>query len=182
MLVRILLGVLKGLMVGGLVGFGVAKLGFSAPGGWVAYPAAALVGVLIGLVAGKPIWAKDARIEAGMKAGVGLVVGVGLMFAIRKWLGFALPLDLGALTAANDSLNQTTPSFGGSAITSLTAVAVLLGAFYDADNTPEPEEQPGQKAGAKASGNKRIGAELEADDDLELETDARENDTKRAKR
>ena len=59
MLGRLLIGIVKGLIVGGLVGFGLAKLGIAAPGAVIAYLAAALTGVLVGLVAGKPIWAKE---------------------------------------------------------------------------------------------------------------------------
>ena len=55
MLGRLLIGIVKGLLVGGLVGFALAKLGFAAPGAIIAYLAAAMTGVLVGLVAGKPI-------------------------------------------------------------------------------------------------------------------------------
>ncbi len=71
MLGRLLIGIVKGLMVGSLLGFGLVKLGAAMPIAVVAYLAAAVTGVLIGLVAGKPIWAKDAKIEAGTKAFVG---------------------------------------------------------------------------------------------------------------
>ena len=77
MLGRQLIGIVKGLIVGALVGFGLVKLGFPAPIAVVAYLAAAFAGVLIGLVAGKPIWAKDAKIEAGMKAFVGALLAAG---------------------------------------------------------------------------------------------------------
>src|SRR5690606_894675 len=75
MLIRLVVGLVTGLIVGGLVGFALAKLGFAAPGAIVAYLAAGLAGALVGLIAGKPIWAKDARIEAGMKAIVGALLG-----------------------------------------------------------------------------------------------------------
>ena len=65
MLGRLITGILKGLVLGGLVGFGLVKLGMAVPAAWLAYVAAAITGVLIGLIAGKPIWAPDARIEAG---------------------------------------------------------------------------------------------------------------------
>ena len=68
MIGRLLLGLLKGILVGGLFGFGIANIpGLAAPGAVAHYLLAAAAGVLVGLVAGKPIWAKDAKIEAGMK-------------------------------------------------------------------------------------------------------------------
>jgi hypothetical protein len=95
MLIRLVLGLLKGLAIGGLVGFGLAKLGLAAPAALFAYTAAALVGALVGLIAGKPIWAADGRIEAGLKAGFGALLATGLM-ALARSLGFAMPVDLGA--------------------------------------------------------------------------------------
>ncbi len=141
MLIRLVLGLLKGLAIGGLVGFGLAKLGLAAPAALFAYTAAALVGALVGLIAGKPIWAADGRIEAGLKAGFGALLATGLMALARNFLGFAMPVDLGALAAANQSLGETSAqgTFGGLAIVSLAMVAAVIGAFYDADNTPDPE-------------------------------------------
>ena len=75
MLGRLLVGIVKGIVLGGLLGFGLLKLGQAVPIAIVAYLAAAVTGILIGLIAGKPIWAPDAKIEAGMKAGVGALLG-----------------------------------------------------------------------------------------------------------
>lgn len=177
MLGRLILGIVKGLIVGGLLGFGLAKLGFAAPPAIVAYLAAALAGVLVGLVAGKPIWAKDAKIEAGMKAAVGALLGAGLMYAARRWLTLPAPVPLGELGGANLSLGEAAGSsgtIGGLAITSLAAIAALLGGFYEADNDPSDEATPGAKPEAKAAagGNKRIASSTAADDledDLDVE-------------
>ena len=57
MAVRLILGLLKGLILGGLVGYGLAAAGFGVPGALVAYASAAPVGVLVAAVAVKPIWA-----------------------------------------------------------------------------------------------------------------------------
>ncbi|KYF86995.1 hypothetical protein BE17_05140 [Sorangium cellulosum] len=177
MLGRLILGIVKGLIVGGLLGFGLAKLGYAAPFAVIAYLAAALAGVLVGLIAGKPIWAKDAKIEAGMKAFVGALLGAGLMYAARRWLTMPVPVPLGELGGANLSLGEAAGSagtFGGLAVTSLAAIAALLGGFYEADNDPSDEATPGAKPAAKAAagGNKRIAAAAAADDledDLEIE-------------
>lgn len=187
MIGRLLVGLVKGLVVGGLLGFAVAKLGFVAPGAVVAYLAAAAAGALVGLVAGKPIWAKEAKIEAGMKAVVGALLGAGLMFAIRKWLGISLPSSLGALSAPNLSLLESgaNGTIGGLAVTSLAVVAAVLGGFYEVDNTPEAEgDKDKAKGGARvdegAKSKARIGAptkNAEADDDDDIDVDP-----KRAKR
>ena len=174
LLVRLLAGIIKGLVVGGLLGFGLAKLGFAAPGAIIAYLAAALTGVVVGLVAGKPIWAKDAKIEAGMKAFFGALLGAGLMWATRTWVKVPLPFSLGELGGANGSLGETAANgtLGGLAVTSLAAIAALLGGFYDADNTPGEESSGGPKRIAAAEGGKRIAAQGSAADDEDAEADA----------
>jgi hypothetical protein len=184
MLGRLLLGLVKGLIVGALLGFGLAKLGLAAPGAVVAYLAAALAGVLVGLVAGKPIWAKDAKIEAGMKAFVGALLGAGLMYAARRWLTMPLPISLGALAGPNASLSEAASSagtLGGTAITSLAAVAALLGGFYEADNNPSDDEAQPKSSGKAEPANKRRIAASGGDDELDDEL-ADETDKKRSKR
>lgn len=184
MLGRLLIGIVKGLLVGGLIGFGLAKLGFAAPGAIIAYLSAAVTGVLIGLIAGKPIWAKDAKIEAGMKAFVGALLGAGLMYAARRWLTMPLPVVLGPLSAANTSLGEaatSTGTVGGLAISSLAAIAGLLGGFYEADNDPsEGEQAPAGAAKRAPASNKRIATD-DAGEEADEEHDA-EADPKRSKK
>lgn len=154
MLGRLLVGIVKGLVLGALIGFGLVKLGFAFPGAIVAYLAAAATGVLIGLIAGKPIWAKDAKIEAGMKAGVGALLGVGLMFAARRWLSVPVPgflLDVTRTVAPTEAGASTLGNFG---MTALAAIAALLGGFYDADNTPEPDKPEAKDAKTPAPKNR----------------------------
>jgi hypothetical protein len=169
MLGRLLIGIVKGLLLGALLGFGLVKLGMAMPIAIVAYLAAAVTGVLIGLVAGKPIWAKDAKIEAGTKAFVGALLSLGLMAAARQWLlGAELPFSLGALGPEHATL-------GGFAMTSLAGIAGLLGGFYEADNDPQSEEAaPAGAAAGKAGKQQRIAsheAAGEEEEELESETD-----------
>lgn len=178
MLGRLLIGIVKGLVIGGLLGFGLVKLGMALPGAVIAYLAAAVTGVVIGLVAGKPIWAKDAKIEAGAKAVVGALLGIGLMAAARQWLTMPLPISLDALVPAG-----TTLTIGGFAMTSLAAIAALLGGFYDADNdeSSEDAQKPAgaKAAGAQSAGPKRIAQASEEYDEDELVDGG---DKKRAKK
>src|ERR1700726_1722327 len=96
MLKRLLLGLVLGLVVGAMVAAAVV-----AGLGWVKFPAvllgyalAAATGVLTGLVAGKPIWAKGGQIEAGLKAFFGGLLAAGGMFALSTWVHFDVDLSI----------------------------------------------------------------------------------------
>lgn len=179
MLGRLLVGIIKGIVLGGLLGFGLVQLGMAAPGAIIAYLAAAATGILIGLIAGKPIWAKDAKIEAGMKAGVGALLGLGLMFAARRWLVFPVPALLLDATKVVVPAGEAAPSIGGFAMTSLAAIAAVLGGFYEVDNTPEGDKAEGKSD--KTPGPKARIAEAPADDELEDEG-SEESDKKKSKK
>jgi hypothetical protein len=133
MLRRLLLGLVFGLIVGGLVAAGlVAGLGiatFSSTGGaLLAYAAAAVSGVLTGMVAGKPIWSSGAKVEAGLKAFFGALLGAGLMFALRQWAGSWM-LSLPAIGANGSTAIGDLPAV------SLPLLAAALGGFFGLDNT-----------------------------------------------
>jgi hypothetical protein len=171
MLGRLLVGMVKGLLLGALLGFGLVKLGWAVPGAVVAYLAAAVAGVVVGLVAGKPIWAKDAKIEAGTKAFVGALLSLGLMAAARHWLTMEIPFPTGALVP----YHHEALTLGGFAMTSLAAIAGLLGGFYEADNDASGEEAAPEGAQkGKAGKPQRIAAEApsgEEEEELESESD-----------
>jgi hypothetical protein len=146
MLKRLIFGLVFGLLVGGLLAAAVVKgiglLAFASSGAGVAlaYVFAAVTGILVGLVAGKPIWASGGQIEAGLKAFVGAAVAMGAMWAMRHW--FTLDLDLHSM-----GLSPTAPTAAGLLpVTTLPLIAAVLGAFYEADNTPAPEDEKGAKA------------------------------------
>ena len=95
MLKRLIVGLVLGLVVGSLVAAGaIALLGPGQMSPLIAYALAAVTGVLTGLVAGKPIWAKGGQIEAGLKAFFGALLAAGGMFAIRTWLHFDVDLAI----------------------------------------------------------------------------------------
>ncbi len=185
---RLLLGLLIGLLMGGLVAAGlVAGLhltAFTGTGGVIlAYLTAALTGVLTGLVAGKPIWASGAKIEAGLKAFFGALLAAGLMFALRQWAGGFHP-----------PITAVTPEdlpVGDLPAVALPIIAALLGGFFELDNTGEPAdaktgESGGKKRiaggeGAKTNGQAKSRVVAEDDDDGEAEQAAAAA-PKRAKR
>ena len=174
--VRLLIGLLKGLILGALVGYGVAALGFGAPGALVAYLGAALVGMMVALIAGKPIWVKDARIEVGMKALAGAILAPGLMWLSRRFLTMDLPLDPTLLPGV--ALDGSV-AIGTFAVTSLALVAGVLAGFFDADNQPgkaDDEARPTAAAKQRIAPAK-VGADVldELEDD---EVDAAERQKK----
>jgi hypothetical protein len=65
-------------------------------------------------------------------------------------------------------------TLGGLAITSLAAIAALLGGFYDVDNTPGDEAASGPKRVAATPSGKRIAAPtdgVDEDEDLDVEAE-----------
>ncbi len=154
MLKRLIFGLLFGLFVGGLLAVAVIKglgvLAFTGTGGAVlAYVFAAVTGVLVGLVAGKPIWASGGQIEAGLKAIVGAGIAAAGMWAMRRWFNFDLDLH----TLAGVSPAVATPA-GALPIATLPLIAGVLGAFYEADNTPEAEDKSAKAGDKKSAGGK----------------------------
>jgi hypothetical protein len=140
MLRRLLLGLILGAIVGGLAAAALvagplhmALFAADTGGAILAYAAAAITGVLTGLVAGKPIWASGAKIEAGLKAFFGALLAAGLMFALRQWVHFQP--DLAFLMPGVDPVDVHTAVVGAVPALALPAVAAVLGGFFELDNT-----------------------------------------------
>jgi len=73
---RIIVGLVKGLIVGGAVGYGLLRLGWTS--GALAYVACAIVGALVGVVAGRAPWKAETIWTPVLKMVVGAGIGVGL--------------------------------------------------------------------------------------------------------
>jgi hypothetical protein len=163
LLARFVMGLIKGLIIGGLIGYGLAVAGMATPGALIVYPLAAAVGIFVALFAGKPIWAKGARIEVGMKAGAGAILAPGLMWLVRQFLTMNVPFDVSSLPGLDAVAG--TPEIGMFVVSSLAVVAALLAGFYEADNQPQPQEEgaatPTQKKRVAAGDGGRA-AEAEA--------------------
>jgi hypothetical protein len=180
MLKRLAFGLLFGLVVGGLLaaavikGVGMFAFASSGASGLLAYIFAAVTGVLIGLVAGKPIWASGGQIEAGLKALVGAGVAALAMLAMRHW--FTIDLDLHSLSAG-----PAIPTAAGllPAVT-LPVIAGVLGAFYEADNTPAADEKGAKSSKGKAPASKKNVRVVETKD--EEDEELLEAPTKKAKK
>jgi hypothetical protein len=96
MLKRLLAALFEGVVPGAAVAYALSRLGVETTA--TMYAAVALVGVLTGLVAGRPIWARAAKTEGALKAVAGAFISVVVLYALRKWLP-GVRVDLGALGA-----------------------------------------------------------------------------------
>ena len=164
MLKRLLSGLVKGALIGSLLAVVLVKgLGMlSFPGALVAYPVVMLLGATTGLVAGKPIWAKGAKIEAGVKAVVGAGIASVELLLLRKWLN--VDLDLSLIGAGAGAIG-TLPA------ASLPLVAAALALVFEADNTDEQPVHGGKRqrvasveGDAGAAEHAEVEAEAEADE------------------
>ena len=178
MLKRLVVGLVLGTVVGAVIAAVLVQgLGWLTFGSAViAYLAAAATGALTGLVAGKPIWAADGRIEAGLKAFFGVLLSLGGMFALRQWVH--LDLDLDMLKAGHAEIGQLPAA-------SLPVLAALLAAFYELDNTPSDEKKDdGEKAAGaeRASGKKVRVAKEEEESEEEPESEPAASEAKKKKR
>lgn len=94
MLKRLLIGILKGFVVGGAVGsalyFGMGQGSIESGYAYLLYGA---VGAITGVVAGKPLWKPGAWIEALLRGVFGIAVGCGLYALASSFLHVgAIPL------------------------------------------------------------------------------------------
>jgi hypothetical protein len=133
MLRRLLVGLVLGSVVGVALAAGLVAwlkiTTFQGVGGALeAYAAALVVGVVAGLVAGKPIWASNAKVEAGIKALFGALLAAGGMFALRRWAS-GWTVDLHALGAGGPAAVGDLPA------ASLPVIGAALGALFEVDNT-----------------------------------------------
>ncbi|HEY1549376.1 MAG TPA: hypothetical protein VGG28_16230 [Kofleriaceae bacterium] len=84
---KLLVGLLKGAVIGAAIGYGAAQIGFGdGAAAWLTY---GVVGVLVGLLVGRPLWSliKDAGATSWvsvLKAAFGFGVGCGLYALIAK--------------------------------------------------------------------------------------------------
>lgn len=169
MLKRLIVGLILGTVIGGVVAAVLVQgLGMTVFSNAVfAYLAAAATGVITGLVAGKPIWSADGKIEAGLKAFFGVLLGLGAMFALRTWA--KVDIDLGMLKAGAGELGDLPAA-------SLPLIAAVLAGFYEIDNSPSGEgDKKDEDSSSGASSKKAAGKKVRvADEDEEAEVEEAE--------
>jgi Na+/proline symporter len=153
-MVKLFLGLLKGLIIGGAIGYGAYAAGLGGGWNWVTY---GLVGAFVGLLVGKPIWSnildKNATTWVSiLKAMFGFGVGCGVYALVNNvWGGFRLHLDF--LEPGARLFQDWQPVFGA-------ALGAVYGAFVELDDSlddskakpkklPEPAVTPPTKPAAK---------------------------------
>jgi hypothetical protein len=126
-MIRLVLGFVKGAVIGAAVGFGAERAGLGGLFHWLTY---GVIGALVGLLCGRPFWS-HVRDQASttwtvvLKTVVGVGVGVGLYALVRKLAG-GLELSM---------LGETRPLahwplvVGG-------LIGALYGAFVEVDDAP----------------------------------------------
>lgn len=143
-MVKLVLGLLKGLLLGGALGYGAYAAGLD---GGLLWPVYGLVGALVGLVAGTPLWKlitdKNATSWVSvLKAIFGFGVGCGLYALVAKvWGGFELTLDF--LEPKARLVQHWQPVFGA-------AVGGFLGAFFEIDDAIGGDDSGGETKGRGA--------------------------------
>ena len=87
MLKRLVLGPTKGVVIGALIVAAlVLGLNVSVLTGALSYLAVAACGFVCGIVAGKPVWAASAKMEALLKAVAGGGMAAAIVFVLRRFV------------------------------------------------------------------------------------------------
>jgi hypothetical protein len=123
--VKLLVGFLKGAVIGGAVGYGAYALAQATEFGnpWLTY---GLIGVFVGLLVGRPIWSlirdqSSTTFTAVLKAAFGFGVGCGLYAIVAKaW-------SPSAMTISGFDVWSWPPTLGG-------AIGAIYGAFVEVDD------------------------------------------------
>jgi hypothetical protein len=128
--VKLLVGLLKGAVIGGAVGYGAVALADATGFGnaWLTY---GLIGALVGLLVGRPIWAllKDkntTNIIGAIKAVFGFGIGCGVYALFAKVWNPSQ--DLLVVHDSIPSLLWWPPTLGA-------AIGGLYGAFVELDDS-----------------------------------------------
>jgi hypothetical protein len=146
---KLLVGLVKGIVLGAIVGYGFQWLTVNlvGPDNWVA---AGYIGGLVGLFVGRPIWRNILDKEATawvsvIKAVVGFGVGVGLYFLVNSFLHVTLTTSV--LDAYQTKLQNIPVIFGG-------VVGALYGAFVELDDSLDDDKTKPKKLAEKVAAKK----------------------------
>jgi hypothetical protein len=138
--VKLLVGILKGAVIGGALGYGAYALGeatgFLNP--WLTY---GLIGAIVGLFVGRPIWAlirdKNATtVISILKSAFGFGIGCGIYALVAKVWGPELAIG------SVENVFAWPPTMGG-------AIGAVYGGFVELDDAigddPSKAKKPAQK-------------------------------------
>jgi hypothetical protein len=138
--VKLLVGLLKGAAIGGAVGYGAYALGEST-GFYNPWLTMGLIGALVGLFVGKPLWAllrdkSQTNIIAILKGAFGFGVGCGLYALYAKAWG-PDPQLFGEI--AGNAVAYWAPVLGGT-------IGAVYGGFVELDDSIGDDAAPKRKA------------------------------------
>ena len=126
-MLRLVLGLVKGAVIGGAIGYGAYTAGMNGGFHWLTY---GLIGLFIGLLVGRPIWShlldKQSTVVTSVLKGVfGFGVCVGIYALVAKaWGGFDI-----TISDETRRLQDWQYVFGA-------ALGGLYGAFVELDDAP----------------------------------------------
>lgn len=148
-MLKLLVGILKGAVIGGALGYGAYQLAIATgfDNGWITF---GLIGAFVGLFVGKPIWSLirdqgSTTWVAVLKSVFGFGIGCGLYAIVAKAIG--TPLFI-----ADVDVLSWQPTLGG-------AIGAVYGGFVELDDAmgddksvqkrPSAQEQSAPKAKKK---------------------------------
>jgi hypothetical protein len=124
-MVRVLLGIIKGLVVGAAVGFAATKVGFgTGAAAWLVY---GVIGFLVGIVCGKAIWRHDTLVTPLLKGIFGFLLGMGLFWLAGKALGGVTAPMASPFWTTGDKLASIPMLLGP-------AIGIIYGIFVEVDD------------------------------------------------
>jgi hypothetical protein len=132
--VRLFLGLIKGVIIGGGLGYGFMQLGALSKQGFMQYLLYAAIGALVGFIAGKPFWRHETIWTPIVKAIVGALICVGLYLLVKKPLG-----DPKLTFVGPDVTTTSLPYLFGA------AVGALYGMFVEVDDGGKSQPASGAK-------------------------------------
>ncbi|MEO7734204.1 MAG: hypothetical protein ABIY55_24790 [Kofleriaceae bacterium] len=135
-MIKLVVGILKGAVIGGAVGYGAYALeGTVAVSPWLTY---GVIGALVGLIAGRPIWSlirdKNATSWVSiLKAAFGFGIGCGLYALVAKvW-------HPAAVMVGDFDVFTWPVTLGG-------AIGAVYGGFVELDDAIGDDKKPAAKA------------------------------------
>jgi hypothetical protein len=125
-MLRLVLGILKGAVVGAAVGLGAAKIGIG--GGTLGYVVSGVVGALVGIVCGKAIWRQETLFTPLLKGLFGFGIGALLYYGAHKLLGGVHLAFATGMGAPDKPLLEVPFLFGP-------LIGMIWGAFIEVDDS-----------------------------------------------
>jgi hypothetical protein len=174
---RLIVGLAIGMVMGAVAAIALVKgLGITSflDQSTVAYLAALATGAFVGLVAGKPVWAKGAWIEVGLKAFFGSLLAAGGMFALRRW--GSMSLDLAPIGGGSGQIRDLPAA-------TLPLIATVLSVLYELDNTdPSASSLPVSVVKASPSAPSRVASAKTAPGRVALPEEVNEEESVASKK